>query len=441
LGSRKVYNWDDFLRKMGISKLVSKLVTPLLAVVLAGCSYNVSLNTEYFKFDKANRTIESSELEREIGRFDQGLVDTIKSDYTKKREKGELTLAYSEHNCNGLYKEEDDAIFIPISATSKQKAMDAISEELAHTLTDDIGIRKGVFFSKDYQGPDLEEIRQVIEKRFQQQDLLETRKRLENILRLREALKEEQGLTKKFIKDYEEIAKRASNIDLKKKDRQTDKINEIGTSLTSEINSHQQYLQNPKARAIYTKINNGGIGVLTDEEREYLFNFVSAVCSKTRIIGTKFCALDEKISSYCGLQTQISPYDYETGSNPEEEARKEVEKEFSFKEKFGKTIYSIANFHYGSASMASYEVSDEILEILLKCRVKGKPMFKKLIEKYLVGREMARGGCGIKDIKEKLRYANKFSYNGKEYFWQEADFKIKGRIPDEFSLEFLSIDN
>ena len=418
--------------------MVRRLFLTLLLSSLLGCyigDTKVTINYEYFSPKDRKREITNSDIEKKIRLFEPHVADLIKSDYTVKRKRGELCMAFSDHGYNGLYNESEDTGFIPEHPRSKEKALDALCEEvLAHASTDDIG-HKGIFYSPRYTGPSIEEIRAKMKERFDKEDMVKTKNRWEGILELRYMMDEVQKLMGQLKIDHQDIAKILPKIG------QDKDIEEIRVGLEKKVKEFQKNNTDKRAEQLYKQVNKGGFKSLPDEAVSYLSNFVQGTLNGLSEMGKGVCELRGEITKkFPKLEIDFNPFDYDFLPDYAKEAKGQIDQEFCFKEQFGKTIYSLYNLYYGKTIIEAYELDEPMLQFLEGFILDGLPMFRKQIEKYRVGKQMVNDGSFPNRVRELLIFATEFEYDGRKYHWPYNDFTIKGTIPDEYSLEYMSID-
>jgi hypothetical protein len=92
-------------------------------------------------------------------------------------------------------------------------------------------------------------------------------------------------------------------------------------------------------------------------------------------------------------------------------------------------VDSLYSLYYGPVKVSSFQLTEKDLEFLGNFRYKGKKMFAKGIEKYRLSLEMIKDEIAPEQVKKQLEYATEFTYKGRQYSWQESNFRIKGKIP------------
>ncbi|MBI5803717.1 hypothetical protein HY450_00570 [Candidatus Pacearchaeota archaeon] len=100
-------------------------------------------------------------------------------------------------------------------------------------------------------------------------------------------------------------------------------------------------------------------------------------------------------------------------------------------EVMARIVDSLYSLYFGEVTQNKFPLSRADLNFLDRFRMNDVPIFRKGVEKYLVGIELMKQGMSAKEIRGKLEYATSFTFDGREYSWPEANFRIQGTIPEE----------
>jgi hypothetical protein len=97
---------------------------------------------------------------------------------------------------------------------------------------------------------------------------------------------------------------------------------------------------------------------------------------------------------------------------------------------FARLFNSLYDQDFDPKAIDSIQANEEDLRFFESLRSgDGKPLLRKGIEKRRFGQKMLSGGRSPEEIRHALEYATGLTYDGVEYSWPSAEFRIKGELP------------
>ncbi|MFC1767288.1 hypothetical protein ACFLZ2_01890 [Candidatus Margulisiibacteriota bacterium] len=109
----------------------------------------------------------------------------------------------------------------------------------------------------------------------------------------------------------------------------------------------------------------------------------------------------------------------------------------AFQEVLAREVEALVSVYLGPDREGYYKLNERELLMFEKMEYKGKPMFKKAVEKYRLGMQMMEDGIGWGKVQDELQYATSYMYNGKQYSWPETKSNLQVQAPLLPSLDTI----
>jgi hypothetical protein len=434
-----------------------------------------------FAFSSCHKEISHGQLLDEFTKHDPWLQEVLLKDVTVKvATKKDMSLGdrLGIVDTYGIFDSSTDVLIFPYDGSFSKETVDGVDHELAHVITDTLGV-KGLMFRRGYNGPSLDDVIAEMGKIYERAefDSLRNRYHQEEVVRdnlrtlvdiksLLSATDDYRGIVNEMEEYQKENARFEKSVN---KRRLQEQKRGIKRGL-DELHTMFAGLNIPDSTEIKNSFFKRILALQSKEiqDKTHVFRDIEAYCTavfseyemaQQRHFETKKARLEKKIEEeddweqYLG-ELELVEHEYAQVKDDQESWKvynsvKRKVSSFSLKlalftneleyaagisatsgvmidpfETFARMIDSLYSLRYGPPTHFQFPLHESDLQFLDSFTYDGAKIFRKGVERYRLGLRMLEDGVPEKEIM-RLEHAETFSYAGTVYNWPKTDVTLR----------------